>query len=125
MQLPDGYDTVVGERGNTLSGGQRQRISIARALLHDSPILLLDEPTSALDNEAEAELIAALRELVRNRTTFVVAHRLSTIQLATRIVVLGDGRILEQGTHQELIARNGKYASLYRLQFGGKTEISS
>ena len=124
-ELPQGYDTVVGERGSTLSGGQRQRVTIARALLHDSPVLLLDEPTSALDGETENELVAALRNLVRGRTTFVIAHRFSTLRLATRIIVLHAGRVIEHGTHEQLMNLNGKYASLYRLQFAGTAEVSA
>ena len=115
--LPAGLDTMVGERGVMLSGGQRQRISIARALLKDAPILILDEATSALDTESERHIQAALAQLVRNRTTFVIAHRLSTVEQADRIVVLDAGRLVESGTHVELLAREGRYAQLYRLQF--------
>lgn len=115
--LPDGLDTMVGERGVMLSGGQRQRISIARALLKDAPILILDEATSALDTESERHIQAALAQLVRNRTTFVIAHRLSTVEQADRIVVLDAGAVVESGTHAELLARDGRYAQLYRLQF--------
>jgi ATP-binding cassette, subfamily B, bacterial MsbA len=115
--LPAGFDTMVGERGVMLSGGQRQRISIARALLKDAPILILDEATSALDTESERHIQAALAQLVRNRTTFVIAHRLSTVEQADRIVVLDAGRLVESGTHAELLARDGRYAQLYRLQF--------
>ncbi|HEV2443229.1 MAG TPA: lipid A export permease/ATP-binding protein MsbA [Steroidobacteraceae bacterium] len=115
--LPAGLDTVVGDRGVLLSGGQRQRISIARALLKNAPILILDEATSALDTEAERHIQAALAHLVRNRTTFVIAHRLSTVEQADRIVVLDAGEIVESGTHAELLARDGRYAQLYRLQF--------
>lgn len=114
--LPDGYDTLVGDRGSTLSGGQKQRICIARALLHDAPILLLDEPSSALDNESETELLSGLRNLIANKTTLIIAHRLRTLKLCSRILVMHQGQIIEQGTHDELLARNGQYARLYRLQ---------
>ena len=115
--LPDGLDTMVGERGVMLSGGQRQRISIARALLKNAPILILDEATSALDTESERHIQAAVAQLVRNRTTFVIAHRLSTVEQADRIVVLDAGAVAESGTHAQLLAREGRYAQLYRLQF--------
>jgi len=115
--LPAGLDTMVGDRGVLLSGGQRQRISIARALLKNSPILILDEATSALDTEAERIIQAALEQLMHNRTTLVIAHRLSTVERASRILVLDAGRVVEAGTHAELIARNGQYASLHRMQF--------
>ena len=115
--LAQGLDTVVGERGVLLSGGQRQRIAIARALLKDAPILILDEATSALDTEAERHIQAALAHLVRNRTTFVIAHRLSTVEQADRILVLDAGQVVESGTHAELLAREGLYAQLHRLQF--------
>jgi subfamily B ATP-binding cassette protein MsbA len=114
---PQGLDTVVGDRGMLLSGGQRQRIAIARALLKDAPILILDEATSALDTEAERYIQAALAQLVRNRTTFVIAHRLSTVEQADRIIVLDGGRIVEHGTHAQLLAHGGLYAQLHQLQF--------
>jgi len=117
-RLPQGYDTPVGERGGTLSGGERQRISIARALLKGAPVLILDEPTSALDAETEASLLEALENLVSGRTTFVIAHRLSTVRHADRIVVIDDGRIAEIGSHDELIENGGVYARYHRLQFG-------
>ncbi len=118
--LPDGYDTVVGERGTKLSGGQRQRVSIARALLKNAPILLLDEATSSLDNESERAVQTALAMLMEGRTTLIVAHRLSTVRQADRIVVMGAGEILETGPHEELLARNGAYARLCGLQQPGQ-----
>jgi len=116
-QQARGLDTVVGDRGMLLSGGQRQRIAIARALLKDAPILILDEATSALDTEAERHIQAALAQLLRNRTTFIIAHRLSTVEQADRIIVLDAGRIAESGTHAELLTHGGLYAQLHRLQF--------
>jgi len=116
-ELPDGLDTVIGDRGAGLSGGQRQRISIARALLKNAPVLILDEATSALDSESERWIQAALARLVRSRTTLVIAHRLSTIEQADLIVVLDEGRVIETGTHAELLRREGLYAQLHRLQF--------
>ena len=114
---PAGFDTIVGDRGVLLSGGQRQRISIARALLKDAPILILDEATSALDSEAERHIQAALAQLVHNRTTFTIAHRLSTVEQADRIIVLNDGVIVETGTHAELLNIGGIYSHLHRMQF--------
>ncbi len=121
-QLPNGYDTIVGERGVKLSGGQRQRIVIARAILKDAPILVLDEATSALDSESELLIQAALNKLMQGRTTIVIAHRLSTIQRMDRIVVMDSGRIVEQGSHAELLARKGTYAQLWAHQSGGFIE---
>jgi ATP-binding cassette, subfamily B, bacterial len=117
-RLPEGYETIVGERGATLSGGQRQRLSIARALLKDAPVLILDEPTSALDAETEAGLLEALEQLATGRTTIIIAHRLSTIRRADRIVVLRDGAVAEQGTHAELLGRGALYTRLHSLQHG-------
>jgi ATP-binding cassette subfamily B protein len=114
--LPEGYDTVVGERGVTLSGGQRQRLSIARAFVKDAPVLILDEPTSALDAENERAILDALARLMQGRTTLIIAHRLSTIRHADRIVVLQGGVVVEQGTHAELLARQRVYAHLHALQ---------
>jgi len=118
LQLPEGYDTIVGERGQKLSGGQRQRVSIARAVLKDPPVLILDEATSAVDNETEAAIQRSMRFITQGRTTLVVAHRLSTIVSADRIYVLDQGRIREAGTHAELVAKDGLYASLWKVQAG-------
>jgi ATP-binding cassette subfamily B protein/subfamily B ATP-binding cassette protein MsbA len=124
-RLPEGYQTSIGERGATLSGGERQRLSIARALLKDAPLLILDEPTSALDAETEELLLQALKRLMAGRTTFIIAHRLSTIREADTIVVLRDGRIIEQGSHFELLARDGAYASLHDIQRGKPVPTAS
>jgi subfamily B ATP-binding cassette protein MsbA len=121
-RLPEGVDTMIGENGMRLSGGQRQRVAIARAIYKDAPILILDEATSALDNESERAVQAALDTLMAGRTTFVVAHRLSTIERADLIVVMEQGRIVEQGTHDELLVHGGAYANLYRLQFTAPAE---
>lgn len=121
-KLPQGYDTIVGERGVKLSGGQRQRIAIARAILKDAPILILDEATSALDSQSEILIQKALWELMKGRTTLVIAHRLSTIQKMDRIIVMEDGVITEQGTHKQLLKRNGNYAKLWSHQSGGFIE---
>jgi ATP-binding cassette subfamily B protein len=116
-RLPDGYDAEVGERGVTLSGGQRQRIAIARAILRDAPILLLDEATSALDAESESAVQAALERLMQGRTSIVIAHRLATVLKADRILVMDEGRIVEEGTHKSLVVAGGLYARLAELQF--------
>jgi ABC-type multidrug transport system fused ATPase/permease subunit len=117
-KMPNGYDTMVGDRGDTLSGGQRQRIGIARAIIRNNPILILDEPTAALDTESEQLVIEALERLMKGRTVITIAHRLSTIRDANNILVLKDGMVSEQGSHQELLDRGGTYAELYRIQFG-------
>jgi subfamily B ATP-binding cassette protein MsbA len=125
LELPQGYDTLLGERGQRLSGGQRQRLAIARALLKDSPILILDEATSELDSESEMLVQRALGNLITGRTVFVIAHRLSTIRRAHRIIVLEDGTIRESGTHEQLLARGGSYARLYELQFADTDRATS
>ncbi len=120
-EMPQGYDSPVGERGLTLSGGQRQRIGIARALIRDSPILILDEPTAALDAESERLVMSALQRLMKDRTVITIAHRLSTIRDADKIVVLEEGRVVEQGTHTELLTAGGRYAELHRIQYEDET----
>ena len=115
-RFPDGLDTVIGERGVKLSGGQRQRVTIARAILADPRILILDEATSSLDTESEALIQESLKDLLRGRTTLVIAHRLSTIRRADLILVVEDGRIVERGRHDQLMAREGRYHQLYTLQ---------
>ena len=117
LEQPDGYDSFIGEKGAKLSGGQRQRLSIARALLKDAPILILDEATSALDSESEIEVQGAIEYLMANRTTIVIAHRLSTIRNADRICVVEDGTIMEEGTHDELLRKGGRYRQLHAMQF--------
>lgn len=116
LRLPHGYDSIVGERGQSLSGGERQRISIARALLIDPKVLILDEATSAVDTTTEKEIQKALDNLVQGRTTIAVAHRLSTLRRANRLVVLDRGQVVETGTHDELLAREGAYWQLYQAQ---------
>ena len=123
--LPEGYDTVVGERGYKLSGGEKQRIAIARAILQDPRSLILDEATSALDTESERRIQTALDSLMVGRTTFAVAHRLSTIVSADQILVMVDGKIVERGKHQELLAHDGEYARLYRMQFADETPVTA
>jgi subfamily B ATP-binding cassette protein MsbA len=120
--MPDGYDTMVGEHGLALSGGQRQRLAIARAILKDAPILLLDEATSSLDTESERQIQTAIDKLTRGRTTLVIAHRLSTVIHADLIHVIDDGRVVESGTHAELIAAKGAYARLYAMQFAAEAK---
>ena len=117
-RMPEGYNTVIGERGLRLSGGERQRLAIARAILKNAPILVLDEATSALDTESEAAVQAALSNLMKDRTVLVIAHRLSTVRNADRIAVMEHGRITELGSHEELLEQGGMYSRLYNLQFG-------
>ena len=117
MGFADGFGTSIGELGGRLSGGQKQRICIARALLKDAPILILDEATSSLDSESEALVQKALGNLMKGRTTLIIAHRLSTIGYAHRILVIADGQIVEEGGHEQLLARGGEYHKLYQLQF--------
>jgi ATP-binding cassette, subfamily B, bacterial MsbA len=125
MRFPKGYDTVIGELGGRLSGGEKQRLCIARALLKDAPILILDEATASLDSEAEAVVQKALENLMRGRTTLVIAHRLSTIAKADQIAVVVGGRIVEKGTHDQLLAKDGEYTKLCRMQFALNTNLAA
>jgi subfamily B ATP-binding cassette protein MsbA len=120
VNMPDGYNTKIGEKGTRLSGGERQRLAIARAILKNAPILILDEATSALDMESERYVQAALANLMQGRTVFVIAHRLSTVRRATRIAVIESGHITEIGTHEELMQHSGTYRRLYNMQFGAE-----
>ncbi|MEE8160901.1 MAG: ATP-binding cassette domain-containing protein, partial [Acidobacteriota bacterium] len=124
LNLPQGYDTVIGERGQRLSGGERQRIAVARAILKDAPVLILDEATSALDSESERLVQEALYNLMQNRTTLVIAHRLSTVRAAHRIVVMEGGGIVEIGNHDSLLERSGVYRKLHDLQFADVKTVS-
>src|SRR5262249_43126816 len=117
QRLPDGYDTVIGEQGATLSEGERQRITIARAVLRDTPILILDEPTSSVDTLTEAAIMEAIEQVMRGRTTFVIAHRLSTVRGATQVLVVQDGAIVERGSFEALLQRRGAFYNLYARQF--------
>ena len=119
MEMPDGYDTVVGERGFRLSGGERQRLSIARVILHQPRVLILDEATSALDTSSERFVQSALQPLMRDRTTMVIAHRLSTIAAMDRLIVMDNGKIIEDGSHSELLRKKGLYYDLWQHQSGG------
>jgi ATP-binding cassette subfamily B protein len=121
--LPDGYDTWVGERGVTLSGGQRQRLSIARTILLDPPVLVLDDSTSSVDVETERQIHQAMKEVMKGRTTFVIAHRLSTVREADIIMVLDNGRVAEQGSHDELMAKAGMYRDIYELQLKPQEDV--
>ena len=118
LQLPEGYDTIIGERGSTLSGGQRQRIAIARALMGDPRILIFDEATSALDYESERVIQANMAGIAKGRTVLIIAHRLSTVRSAHRILTIDKGRLVEDGTHDDLIRTKGRYATLHRIQAG-------
>ena len=123
-ELPDGVDTILGERGTTLSGGQRQRVAIARAMLRNAPIVILDEATSALDNESEAIVQKAMDNLMINKTVFIIAHRLSTIKNVDRIAVINEGELVELGTHDELMdIEHGEYKALYEMQFKHQEEL--
>ena len=122
--LPQGLGTIVGERGSQLSGGQRQRVAIARAFLKDAPVLILDEATSQLDSESEALIARALANLMKGRTTLVIAHRLSTVRRADRILVIDRGRIVEQGSHAELLTRRGLYRRLHDMQYFAENEAA-
>jgi ABC-type multidrug transport system fused ATPase/permease subunit len=122
--MPHGYDSMVGERGDTLSGGERQRIGIARAVIRDSPILILDEPTAALDTASEHLVVEGLRRLMHGRTIVMIAHRLTTLRDADKIVVLKDGHVAEEGTHEALLARDGVYRALHRSQYAPGAVVS-